>query len=264
MKVTILLCIISLIGCWSPKAQAIDHHLWDMLLQKHVQVIMSGNSTLVDYAGIASEEDILQQYLQQMSSITVTEFDNWPKNEQLAFLINAYNAWTVALILTQYPDLSSIKDLGSFFQTPWKKNFIPLLGKKRSLDDIEHNLIRGSGRYNEPRIHFAVNCASIGCPALGTEAYRGDHLEEQLEEATKKFLQDHQRNRFEDNMLKISSLFKWYKKDFAQGWRGAKTLHQFLALYHTSLQIPANQLTQLKNGDIDILYLKYDWHLNDT
>lgn len=264
MKLTILLCIISLVGCWSPKAQAFDHNLLNVLLKKHVQIINNGNSTQVNYAGIAKEQDILQQYLQQMSTITVTEFDNWPQNEQLAFLINAYNAWTVALILTKYPDLSSIKDLGSFFQSPWKKNFIPLLGKERSLDDIEHNLIRGSGRYNEPRIHFAVNCASVGCPALRAAVYRGDQLEEQLENATKNFLQDHQRNRYENATLKISSLFKWYKKDFAQGWRGAKTLDQFLALYHDSLQIPANHLARLKNGDINIVYLEYDWQLNDT
>lgn len=264
MKVAILFCIISLVGCWSPKAQAVDHHLWDGLLKKHVRAINNGNSTQVDYAGIAKENDTLQQYLQHMSLITVKEFDSWSKNEQLAFLINSYNAWTVALILTKYPDLSSIKDLGSFFQTPWKKRFIPLLGKERSLDDIEHNLIRGSGRYNEPRIHFAVNCASIGCPALRAEAYRADKLEEQLEEAATTFLQDHQRNRYENDTLHISSLFKWYKKDFAQGWRGAETLHQFLALYHDSLQIPADQLSRMKNGEFDIRYLEYDWQLNDT
>ena len=264
MKSTILLLILSLAVCWSPKAQAVDHNIWNVLLQKHVQVINSGNGTQVDYAGIAKEQEILQQYLQQMSSIPVTEFDNWPKTKQLAFLINAYNAWTVSLILTKYPALSTIKDLGSFFQTPWKKKFIPLLGEERSLDDIEHNLIRGSGRYNDPRIHFAVNCASIGCPALRAEAYRGEHLENQLEDAARNFLQDHQRNRYENATLKISSLFKWYKKDFAQGWRGAKTLDQFLALYHDSLQIPANQLARLKNGDINIVYLEYDWHLNDT
>ena len=264
MKVTILLLIISLTVCGSLKAQAVDHTTWNVLLQKHVHGINNGNGTQVDYAGIAKEQEILQQYLHQMSSITVTEFDNWPKSEKLAFLINAYNAWTVALVLTQYPDLSTIKDLGSFFQTPWEKSFIPLLGKERSLDDIEHNLIRGSGRYNDPRIHFAVNCASIGCPALRAEAYRGEHLEEQLENAARNFLQDRQRNRYENDTLKISSLFKWYTKDFAQSWRGAKTLDHFLSFYHDSLQIPANQLARLKNGDIIRVYLEYDWDLNDT
>ena len=91
-------------------------------------------------------------------------------------MINAYNAWTVEFILTKYPDLDSIKDLGSFFNSPWDKEFIPLLGKTVSLNDIEHGLIRGSDRYNDPRIHFAVNCASIGCPALREEAYTGDKL----------------------------------------------------------------------------------------
>jgi hypothetical protein len=179
-------------------------------------------------------------------------------------LINAYNAWTVELILTQYPGLESIKDLGSLFKSPWGKKFIPLLGEKRSLDDIEHNLIRGSGRYNDPRIHFAVNCASIGCPALKNQAYREDILEKQLEEATALFLSDKSRNRLSDGELQISSIFKWYREDFERGWRGAATLPQFLALYKDSLGLGNAGTGKLAAGNFAIRFLDYDWKLNST
>ena len=139
------------------------------------------------------------------------------------------------MILTKCPDLESIKDLGSFFQSPWGKSFIPLLGGTRSLDDIEHGLIRGSGRYKDPRVHFAANCASIGCPSLRAEAYVGDRLDEQLEDAARSFLRDRSRNRLDEGELKVSSIFKWYRNDFEKGWRGKHSLAQFLAGYADSL-----------------------------
>lgn len=117
-----------------------------------------------------------------MSRVDQLEFDQWSTRQQLAFLINAYNAWTVELILEKWPDIDSIKDLGGIFSSPWRKEFISLLGEKRSLDNIEHDLIRGSGRYQDPRIHFAVNCASIGCPALRAEAYTGAKINQQLDQ----------------------------------------------------------------------------------
>lgn len=113
---------------------------------------------------------------------------------------------------------------------------MPLLGKTRSLDDIEHGLIRGNGKYNDPRIHFAVNCASIGCPALREEAYNATDLESQLQEQTVRFLSDMTRNIAQDNTLSVSSIFKWYGDDFEQGFKGANTLQQFLCntLKHSS------------------------------
>lgn len=182
--------------------------------------------------------------------------------QKLAFLINACNGWTVELILTRYPDLESIKDLGSLFQSPWKKKFFFLLGEKRSLDDIEHGLIRGSGRYNDPRIHFAVNCASIGCPALKNQAYRGDILEEQLEEATRLFLSDKSRNRLRNRELQISSIFKWYREDFERGWRGAITLAQFLALYKDNLGLSKTEADTLIADKLSITFLDYNWNLD--
>jgi hypothetical protein len=132
------------------------------------------------------------------------------------------------------------------------------------LDDIEHGLIRGSGRYNDPRIHFAVNCASIGCPALRAEAYVAQRLNVQLEDATQMFLSDRTRNRVESDALKVSSIFKWYRPDFEKGWRGANTLGQFLALYSEPLALNADTASQLSAGKLDIEFLDYDWRLNVT
>jgi hypothetical protein len=246
------------------RAEGPDNAGWDSLLKKYVRTVRNGQASEVDYAGLKTERAALQAYLASIGQLSRTEFDGWRNPVQLAFLINAYNAWTLELVLTAYPGVQSIKELGSFIQSPWKKRFIPLLGETRSLDDIEHGLIRGSGRYNDPRIHFAVNCASIGCPALRAQAYTPELLNAQLDDAAQKFLSDRTRNRFESNTLKVSSIFKWYRSDFEQGWRGAHTLGQFLALYGSALGFTADRLAPLTAGQLDITFLDYDWQLNDA
>ena len=245
-------------------ADTFDHQQWDNLTSTHVNTINHGVASQVNYQGFLAHRKQLKQYLAQLEGISKKTFDSWNNNDQLAFLLNAYNAWTVELILSKYPHIKSIKDLGSFFQSPWKKSFIPLLGKERSLDDIEHSLIRGSDRYNEPRIHFAANCASVGCPALRAEAFTGDKLESQLEDSTRSFLKDRSRNRLNNNDLEVSSIFKWYRDDFEKNWRGKKNLAQFLASYNDAIGLNQQQAQQLTQGDIDIEFLDYDWHLNDT
>jgi hypothetical protein len=259
-----LLIFVVAMSAVTADAASFDHSQWDTLLKNNVEVHEGGKSTKVDYQAMAKKRQVLTGYLDRLAKMSREQFDSWPKDEQLVFLINAYNAWTVELILTRYPDLQSIKDLGSLFQSPWKKKFIPLLGEKRSLDDIEHSLIRGSGRYNDPRIHFAVNCASIGCPALKNRAYRGDILGEQLEEATALFLSDKSRNRLSEGKLQVSSIFKWYREDFERGWRGAATVPQFLALYKDSLGLGDAEAGKLAAGNIAIRFLDYDWKLNST
>lgn len=244
------------------QAAGFDHAAWDALLKKHVVALRSGELSQVDYAGMAADRSQLKQYLNSVSGVKRAEFERWSKAEQLAFLINAYNATTVDLVLTAYPDIASIRDLGSLLRSPWKRPVILLLDQMRSLDDIEHGLIRGSGRYNDPRIHFAVNCASIGCPALRPEAYAAERLDAQLEDAAQKFLSDRTRNRFDGNAVKVSSIFNWYRDDFEKGWRGARTRAQFLALYHRSLGMDGASAGRLANGAIAIEFLDYDWRLN--
>lgn len=248
----------------APAWSAVDHATWDGLLKTHVISLRGGQATQVDYAGMAKDHNQLKHYLTLTSSVTRLDFERWSQAEQLAFLINTYNAWTVELILTAYPKVESIKELGAFLQSPWKKRFIPLLGEIRSLDDIEHGLIRGSGRYNDPRIHFALNCASIGCPALRAEAFVTPRLEVQLEDATKTFLSDKNRNRIEVEGFKVSSIFKWYRKDFEQGWRGVYSLPHFFALYRQSFGLDNKTAHQLASGNVAIEFLDYDWRLNAT
>lgn len=248
--------------CSSVMAAGFDHSVWGRLLQTHVRPISEGKATEVDYGAILKERKLLQSYLQELSMVDKSVFDQWTKAEQLAFLINAYNSWTVELILSRYPDLESIKDLGSFLQSPWKKEFIPLLGETRSLDDIEHGLIRNSGRYNDPRIHFAVNCASIGCPALRPEPYHGDILERQLQDAETLFLSDESRNRGVDGVFEISSLFKWYGDDF-RGWRGAESVEDYLLSRPALSGAVDDNNNEPQKNTLKIKYLTYDWQLND-
>ncbi|MGI2143248.1 DUF547 domain-containing protein [Shewanella frigidimarina] len=242
------------------------HDEWNTLLNRHVKPINSGHSSAIDYAAIQQDRAILTRYLNQLSQITQAEFDAWDKASQLAFLINAYNAWTVELILTKYPDIDSIKELGGLFSSPWDKSFIPLLGKTRSLNDIEHTLIRGSDRYNDPRIHFAVNCASIGCPALREEAYTGAKLELQLTEQTERFLADNSRNYAKGDSLYLSSIFKWYGDDFTKGFRNTHSIEAFLLLYSNSdkgvLTLTPAQRQAAEKQQLDIEFLDYDWSLN--
>lgn len=238
------------------------HQQWQALVSQHVKPINHGSSSAVDYAAMQQQRTQLQSYLKQLSSISQSQFDAWDKASQLAFLINAYNAWTVELILTKYPDIESIKDLGGLFSSPWDKSIIPLLGKKRSLNDIEHKLIRGSDRYNDPRIHFAVNCASIGCPALLEEAYTGTKLEQQLDAQTKRFLADTSRNYAKGDTVYLSAIFKWYGDDFTQGFAGADSVEAFLLLYPNALQLNAEQQAAAKKQQLDIDFLDYNWSLN--
>lgn len=256
---TILISLLALPTAW---AEDFDHRAWNNLLQSHVRPVNDGKATEVDYWGMARDRAALQRYLKALSLITPQQFDQWPEDQQLAFLINAYNAWTVELILTAWPELDSIRELGGFFSSPWSKEFIPLLGETRTLDDIEHGLIRGSGRYNDPRIHFAVNCASIGCPALRPEAYVGSRLDQLLNDQTERFLSDRSRNRIEGGVLKLSPIFKWYREDFEKGWQGFWRLEDFLLTYADALNIKPDFAKKLKAGNATIEFLNYDWRLN--
>lgn len=207
-------------------AQAFDHAhpAWNGLLQKNVVLVSGGNASQVRYAAFARERAALTSYLAALSAVTPGEFEGWSKTRRLAFLINAYNAFTVELILTRYPDLKSINDLGSAFSNPWRREFVPLLGSTRSLDDIEHGMIRGV--FDDPRIHAAVNCASVGCPMLRNEAFVAEKLDAQLDDSLARFLADASRNRYDAarGVLQVSRIFDWYRGDFEKGHQGIASL----------------------------------------
>lgn len=259
-----LFTVIGLQGAVANAENAFDHSSWNGLLEQNIHLLNGGQASQVDYQRFADDRASLKNYLDSLSQVKQAEFDSWPKNDQLAFLINAYNAWTVEFILTKWPNLKSIKDLGSLFSSPWSKSIVSLFGKKYSLDDVEHKLIRGSDRYNDPRIHFAVNCASIGCPALANQAFQGDNVDSLLETQTELFLADRSRNRLKGKKVELSSIFKWYREDFEKGWKGYESLEDFLINYSTHLELTPDAVAKLKAKKLDIKFLSYDWALNKT
>ncbi len=242
-----------------------QHPLWHSILQKNVHLIINGTASQVDYKNIKNNSTSLDNYLKLLTSINRDEFNEWSKNEQKSFLINAYNAFTIQLVLSEYPDLDSIKDIGSFFTNPWKKKFFTLLGKKRSLDDLEHNILRKEGVYDDPYIHVALVCASIGCPALRNEAYTAEKIEQQLTDSMQRFLSDKQRNRYnpKSQSLEVSKIFDWYKQDFTQGHRGLFSLNDLFSIYFKELTDNKEGQEKIRAMTIKIDYLDYDWNLND-
>ena len=249
-------------------AQALDHRhaAWTSLLKKHVVLLDGGKASQLRYAGMAADGVALKAYLAALSAVSASQFDAFSKPQQQAFLINAYNAYTVDLVLTRYPKLNSIKDLGSLLQSPWKQKFVPLLGATTSLDGIEHDMLRVRGRYDDPRVHFAVNCASVGCPMLREEAYVAERLDAQLEEQAQRFVSDRSRNRWNpaSGRLEVSKIFDWYGEDFNLGHRGIASLPGFLARYADRLADAPLDRERIAAFKVPVSFLDYDWRLNDA
>jgi hypothetical protein len=250
------------------RAQSFDHShaAWTTLLKKHVVLLDGGKASQLRYAGMQADHAALKAYLAQLSAVSAATFDGYSKPQQMAFLINAYNAYTVELILTKYPKLDSIRELGNMITKAWDIKNIPLLGTTLTLDNIEHNNLRAKGRYDDPRIHFAVNCASIGCPMLREEAFVAERLEAQLEEQALRFMSDRSRNRFNaaSGKLEVSKIFDWYGGDFKLGHKGIASLPAFAAKYANQLADAPADRERIKAKDFSVSFLDYDWKLNDA
>lgn len=227
---------------------------WAKILKQYV--VQKGPESVVDYKGLRLNKAALHSFTKKLSTVEEATYASWSEPERLAFLINAYNAFTLQLIVEENPQ-RSIKDIGGLFSNPWKMKFFQLLGEKRNLDWIEHEKIRKS--FQEPRIHFAVNCASKGCPALRAEPFVSDRLDAQLEDATKLFLHNPKRNFFDakNKTFFVSKIFDWYGDDFRKAGR---TLEDFL-LQHMPLS--EAERGAIKAGDVKITFLDYDWTLNE-
>jgi hypothetical protein len=250
-----------------------SHAAWTALLKKHVVVVDGGKASQVRYAGFAQDRAALKAYLDALSKVTEAELNGWSKPQRMAFLINAYNAFTVDKILARYPDIRSIWDFGKVFGNPFKDEFFTLLGHKQSLDGIEHGMLRRRGSYDEPRVHYAVNCASIGCPMLREEAYVAERLDAQLEEQAVRFLSDRSRNRFNapKGQLEVSKIFDWFKEDWASGYRGfegkavpIQSREQYFARYAKLLAEGAAEQKLVEDGKAPVVFLDYDWALNEA
>ena len=236
------------------------HTGWDALLKKHVQWLPDNKQSRVDYAGFKADRAALKGVLDAMSAVPKAEFDTWSREQRMAFLINAYNAFTVELILSKYPDLKSIKDLGSFVQSAWRKKFFTLLGEPRHLDWIEHEQLRPL--YNDPRVHAALNCASIGCPALRNEAFTAVKLNAQLDDGMARFLGDRTRNRVNGGQLEVNAIFKWFKEDFEKGHQGFSKVEDVFAKFAVQLSDKPEEQARLRDKTLPVTHLDYDWSLN--
>lgn len=246
---TIMMIAFAIASCGTsiPKGDSAappSHKIYGDLLQKHVN-----NDGLVNYKGFITDKDQFQQYLDLLSKTPPSE--KWSKQEQMAYWINAYNAFTIKLIMDYYP-VKSIKDIGSsiqipFVNTPWQKKFITIGKEEMKLDEIEHGILRK--KFDDPRIHFALVCASMSCPRLINEAYTADKLDKQLDDQAKYFLANTNKNKISADKPKLSNYFKWYKGDFTKSGSVIDYINKYSA-------------TKI-NADADISYLNYDWSLNE-
>ena len=214
--------------------ETFDHTIFNNLLKKFVST--KGN---VNYAGFQKETEKLSRYIDQLSKNQPTEHSSKP--EKLAYWINAYNALTIDLML-KHPEAKSIKDI----KNPWDQRLWKLGDKWYNLNEIEHDILR---QMEEPRIHFTIVCASVSCPKLQNEAFTASNLEEQLTKATKEFLTDPSKNELSQDEIKLSKIFKWFRKDFEQNG----SLIAFLNTYST-IEISESAKKSFKD---------WDWDLND-
>jgi hypothetical protein len=224
-------------------AAPVDNQIWAELLKKYVK---PGG---VDYAGFKSEQDKLEQYLKVLEH---TDLKSLSRNELFAYYINAYNAWTIKLILSAYPGIKSIKDLGTFWKSPWEKKFVRIDGDVYTLDYIENHILRA--RFKDPRVHFAINCSAASCPPLRSEPYRGATLDPQLDQSTRSFINDPDKYRLEGNTFYVSRIFDWFSEDFNG---------DVVGFYLTYAQDGLKEKLAEKKSVIQVKYLHYDWSLND-
>ncbi len=221
------------------------HQQFDKILKKVVHYQKSQG--LVNYQTLKANPQKLEAYLKSLSSISKKKYQSFNRNQKIAFLINAYNAFTFKLIIDHHP-VKSIKKIGSFLSSPWKKKFFLFLGEQRSLGFIEHDVLRKD--FDEPRIHYGIVCASIGCPSIQKFAYTAKKLESQLAKSESLFLKDRSKNHYDkkENTLEVSKIFKWFRKDF-KGQHGS---------------VKAYLMKKMEvQGSPDIDYLSYDWKLNE-
>jgi hypothetical protein len=218
----------------------VSHAKWDALLKNNVS-----KSGTVNYKGFKTDQAKLTAYLLDLESNVPSA--SWSKNETMAYWINAYNAYTVQLMVKNYP-LKSIMDLKYNGKSAWDYKWIKIGTETLSLNDIEHVKLRK--KYKDARIHFAVNCASFSCPVLLNSAYTATKLEAQLEAQAILFINDPKRNQISASSAKVSQLFEWYQDDFTTG---GKTVIDYLNKYSK---------TKIKAGT-NISYMNYNWNLNE-
>ncbi|MCB9092120.1 MAG: DUF547 domain-containing protein [Halobacteriovoraceae bacterium] len=232
------------------------HLQWENILKKNIEI--NPVSNLFNYQNIKRDPKDFNLYLKSLEDLKKDEFEKFTDAQKLAFWINAYNAYTVKLIVDNYP-VKSIKDIkpsGLFgaFSNPWKIKFINLFGEKYNLDNIEHDIIRKE--FKNPYIHFAVNCASMGCPSLHETSYKADTLDKQLQAAAVHFVTNTHKNQYDSKKkhLYLSKIFKWYGDDFNEKFGS------YLSFIEKTLKESSDKDISLK--DYKVKWNEYDWNLN--
>lgn len=282
IKTLILLASVTVSLLWIPaQAENFDHEHQKLTSLLNSYVKRDKYASCVKYFDLIKDPRLLNEYLSAVSAVSKKDFESWTEQQKLAFLINSYNAYTIKLVtmaLSIEPNAKSIKSFGlilsdtlwnkalSFFgkkvsslvENPWKLKMVNLFGEKIDLDTIEHKLTRE--KFDEPRIHFAFNCASIGCPALQVEAFTAKRLESQLEFAAIQFLSDNTKNRFDANLNKLllSEIFDWYGEDFED----SKKYGSITKAVSKWLPMSPGKKAEVSKNKIPIDYLEYDWNLN--
>tara|TARA_Y100001934_G_scaffold45125_4_gene54573 strand:- start:1554 stop:2423 length:870 start_codon:yes stop_codon:yes gene_type:complete len=254
IKRKIALLIVSLIFLLTGiiPVSAFDFSDWDALIQEHVTLkVVSGISIhAVNYENLKNDPKF-SNFVSRLRSVELDSLKT--RDEKLAFWINAYNIFAIKMVVDHYP-IKSIKDIGSFFIPVWKKSLGILAGKERTLDEIEHKILR---KLDEPRIHVAIVCASVSCPDLRLEAFKAETLNNQLNNQLTAFLKSTTKGMKIDRngkQIYLSSIFKWFEDDFES--RGG--VLKFISKY-----VSPPVARQLIDSDIKISYFPYNWDLNN-
>lgn len=231
-KISTFICMLSFVAIQAQTS------IFDSLLQKNVD-----KAGRVDYQSLKNNETLLDNYLAYIQNNEPTK--DWSSNKKKAFWINTYNAYTIKIILNNYP-LKSIRDIKIDGKTAWKIPFVKVGQKRYTLDQIEHEILRK--KFNDPRIHVGINCASVSCPRLWNFAFTEDNIASSLDNLMKEFINNTTRNKISKNNLEISEIFNWFSKDFMKNG----TIINYLNTYAA---IKISEKASIK-------YLTYDWSLN--
>jgi hypothetical protein len=244
-----------LAGASLGQAQSFNHAALDTVLGAYT------TGAGVRYELLQADRGRLDLYVARLGIVSMDQFDSWPRNDQIAFLVNAYNAIVLQQVIDDYPirrstragalvrPANSVWQIDGFFDALKHR----LLARDLTLDQVEHEWLRA--RLKEPRIHFALVCAARSCPPLRAEAYRGDRLDAQLDEQARAFLNDRERNRFAKDGAELSEIFNWFGEDFG-GERGVRS---YLGKY-----LNPELAARLQKDSYRIRYIAYDWTLNDA
>lgn len=258
-KILLVLCLLAFIPIifasdWqkhnSNSQEKINHQVWNDFLQKNIHA--KDGLNVINYGAITKEyKESLDGYLEKLQKIKIT---NYNQQEQKAYWINLYNALTIQVILNNYP-VDSIRDIklsGFFVIGPWKKKLVSIEETMLGLDDIEHTILRPIWKDN--RVHYAVNCASIGCPNLQNQAFTAENTEYLLEKGAREYVQSTRGVLFQKNKLIVSSIYKWFQEDFSSSEQGV--------LEHLQKYADSKTQKKLQSYQGKIKY-NYDWSLNN-